>query len=145
MKGMLLAIAFVVAAGLFFFGGDGSGDPRVKSLARAEALSGRDELGTGDCRVVNTLAALDTPGPYLVYGTIRDSKGEYRHLWALDAKGRIIDYSCPPDRYECSDRGYRAMVRVQDMSVVWTSPGDESWKSSHEYAVEFVAARRSLR
>ncbi|MDA8417128.1 MAG: hypothetical protein M0Z78_08770 [Betaproteobacteria bacterium] len=115
----------------------------IRELARSEAVSGMDEVGSGDCRVVNTIAALRTPGSYIVYGTIRDAHGENRHLWAMDSRGRIIDKSCPSEMTECRDRGYRAIVRTSDMKVIWTAPGDQSWRDSHAYTTAFVAAIKS--
>lgn len=133
----LIIIAVAIVAGRAGVKSDGYSG--LRSLARAEAFGGKATLG-GNCRVINTLAALETPGSYIVYGTIRDSNGEYRHLWAIDSRGQIIDKSCPPERAECGDRGYRGIVRVSDMAVVWTAPGDSSWKDSHAYTTEFVTA-----
>jgi len=114
----------------------------IQELARSEAESGMDEVGSGDCRVVNLIAALKSPGSYIIYGTIRDSRGEHRHLWSVDSRGQIIDKSCPTGIDECRDRGYRAIVRTSDLKVMWTAPGDQSWRDSHAYTTAFVAAKR---
>lgn len=114
----------------------------IRRLARAEAVSKTDLTGTGDCRVVNTLAALGLPNSHIVYGTIKDGQREYRHLWALDQHGAIVDKSCPPTDPACAVRGYRAIVRSSDLAVVWIATGDTSWKDSHLYVTEFVSSLR---
>lgn len=136
-------IVGIVVAVLLAIKANGNGNGDMKSLARAEASSGADLVGIGNCRVVNLLEAVKLHDSKIVYGTIRDDRGEHRHLWTLDSSDRIIDRSCPPGRSECRDRGYRAIVRTRDMRVLWTAPGDTSWQISHAYASEFVATVRA--
>lgn len=118
----------------------------IRALARSEAINRKDLVGSGDCRIVNTLAAVSmSGGAKIVYGTIRNADGEYRHLWAETAKGEIVDRSCPPSLPQCRKRGYRAIVSVDSMQVVWTAPGDESWRESHAYTTEFVKTVRGAK
>lgn len=141
MKGLVLIIAVVVAVVAFnSVMPDEYSD--IRQLARAEAVSKKDTVGVGDCRVVNTLAALGLKNSRIVYGTIKDGRGEYRHLWALDQHGAIVDKSCPPSDPACVVRGYRAIVRTSDLAVLWTAPGDSSWRESHVYVTEFISSLR---
>lgn len=142
MRRFAVAIAFVLAVACMF-GCDNSSDD-LKSLARQEASGGVDLLGIGNCRIVNTLEALKVPGSFMIFGTVKNSKGEYRHMWAMDKDGQMIDKVCGSDQPGCQIRGYRAVIRTSDLAVMWVAPGDESWRESYAYTKEFVAARRQL-
>lgn len=119
---------------------------------RIEAVTNRDLLGIGRCRIDNPQAVIGSGdrAARIVVGTVQRRNGTgCVHIWGVTGDGKIVDHSCSPTNPDCQQRNEIAVFDPwrKDIPVVskqaTTKKQIQTVAWSREYLRSFLYGGRS--
>lgn len=96
-------------------------------------------FGQGNCRIINSKAALEIDGSKIVFGMVTRQDGEsYPHLWATNG-ANIIDYTCPMTVSSCRNRKVFAVINPQTLVIEYQNASNNAEEHQIEWGISYLS------
>lgn len=128
-------------------------EPIPEIWGKIEGTTGYDHTGfaftpwggMGNCRVVNSKLALETPGSKIVFGMLTPLNGRsYPHLWAVDQNNNILDLSCQATSPNCKDRKMFAVIDPNTLNLDTKNPTNAAEAHQISWGIKYLSGLKAV-